>query len=268
MEQPDPFFEADHGDTTPLVEVPEPLRRSSRRTKRRSSGHHVADPNKIWESVPVREDNQAAPIPSHPSDLNREPDSGPKERRRSVREQMSPDASPTGLKRRGARTQRKPPPPEHSISHARSPQTTELPLRPISHNESRPQRSCPPTGSHRLETIASVENVQGERRASGVRGPTSHRATRIETQAHHSRGPYVSSYRCPCTGRVLALNGGLRPRLRSLQLTSLQALVAEEEKYSRELKTLVDGVIPVLLQCVLSKSDSIACRWPLQHFHQ
>jgi hypothetical protein len=33
-------------------------------------------------------------------------------------------------------------------------------------------------------------------------------------------------------------------------------LADDEAKYMRELKTLVDGVIPVLLSCVLSKSDS------------
>lgn len=36
----------------------------------------------------------------------------------------------------------------------------------------------------------------------------------------------------------------------------LQELAIDEVKYMRELKTLVDGVIPVLLTCVLSKSDS------------
>lgn len=35
----------------------------------------------------------------------------------------------------------------------------------------------------------------------------------------------------------------------------LQELADDEIKYKRELKTLVDGVIPVLLTCVLSKSD-------------
>ncbi|EHK96637.1 hypothetical protein M7I_7616 [Glarea lozoyensis 74030] len=36
----------------------------------------------------------------------------------------------------------------------------------------------------------------------------------------------------------------------------MRELVEDETKYKRELKTLVDGVIPVLLTCVLSKSDS------------
>jgi len=36
----------------------------------------------------------------------------------------------------------------------------------------------------------------------------------------------------------------------------MRELTSDETKYMRELKTLVDGVIPVLLTCVLSKSDS------------
>lgn len=36
----------------------------------------------------------------------------------------------------------------------------------------------------------------------------------------------------------------------------MRELAGDEVKYMRELKTLVDGVIPVLLTCVLSKSDS------------
>jgi hypothetical protein len=36
----------------------------------------------------------------------------------------------------------------------------------------------------------------------------------------------------------------------------MNELASDEAKYMRELRTLVDGVIPVLLSCVLSKSDS------------
>lgn len=36
----------------------------------------------------------------------------------------------------------------------------------------------------------------------------------------------------------------------------MDELASDESKYMRELRTLVDGVIPVLLSCVLSKSDS------------
>jgi hypothetical protein len=48
-----------------------------------------------------------------------------------------------------------------------------------------------------------------------------------------------------------------RTRLETATMTDLLRELADDEiKYMRELKTLVDGVIPVLLSCVLSKSDS------------
>lgn len=40
------------------------------------------------------------------------------------------------------------------------------------------------------------------------------------------------------------------------EMDLMRELAGDEVKYMRELKTLVDGVIPVLLTCVLSKSDS------------
>ncbi|KAF1811449.1 hypothetical protein P152DRAFT_450165 [Eremomyces bilateralis CBS 781.70] len=49
----------------------------------------------------------------------------------------------------------------------------------------------------------------------------------------------------------------LRSTTTTLTLPSLLATLRTDElKYLRELRTLVDGVIPVLLQCVLSKSDT------------
>ncbi|KAF2843754.1 hypothetical protein M501DRAFT_924699 [Patellaria atrata CBS 101060] len=48
-----------------------------------------------------------------------------------------------------------------------------------------------------------------------------------------------------------------RSRLATATVDDLLAeLASDEQKYMRELRTLVDGVIPVLLTCVLSKSDS------------
>ena len=257
-EQPDPFVEADHGPMTPSVEIPEPLVRSSRRGKRRSSDHRVADPNKIWDAVAGNQDDQAAMSPSdHTPGLDSHGDSIREDRRRSVREQMSPEASPTGLKRRGARTQRKPQPPEHRISSTQNAQTSDLPLRPLSHDDTRPQRSCPPTGNHRLETIASVETfkVKEETPPYEDSHATERPALKRRLTTHEDLMSVLSlpMHRTSTRSRR-------RPRTSYSESAAevLQALVAEEEKYSRELKTLVDGVIPVLLQCVLSKSNSVA----------
>lgn len=48
-----------------------------------------------------------------------------------------------------------------------------------------------------------------------------------------------------------------RSRLATATVSDImRELASDEAKYMRELRTLVDGVIPVLLSCVLSKSDS------------
>lgn len=48
-----------------------------------------------------------------------------------------------------------------------------------------------------------------------------------------------------------------RSRLATATISDImKELAADENKYMRELRTLVDGVIPVLLSCVLSRSDS------------
>jgi hypothetical protein len=48
-----------------------------------------------------------------------------------------------------------------------------------------------------------------------------------------------------------------RSRLATATISDIMnELASDETKYMRELRTLVDGVIPVLLSCVLSKSDS------------
>ncbi len=58
-----------------------------------------------------------------------------------------------------------------------------------------------------------------------------------------------------------------RTRLDTATITDLlQELAEDEVKYMRELKTLVDGVIPVLLTCVLSKSDTVAAGLLGQNF--
>jgi hypothetical protein len=48
-----------------------------------------------------------------------------------------------------------------------------------------------------------------------------------------------------------------RSRLETATLEDLmKELASDESKYMRELRTLADGVIPILLKCVLSKSDA------------
>ncbi|KAK6585742.1 hypothetical protein PZA11_002469 [Diplocarpon coronariae] len=64
----------------------------------------------------------------------------------------------------------------------------------------------------------------------------------------------------PGRGQSIKSARSIRTTKTDLDTATVQDLIKElaedEKKYTRELNTLVDGVIPVLLTCVLSKSDS------------
>lgn len=157
------------------------------------------------------------------------------------------------------------------------------PLRPPGLNLNRP---FPSTGKHRLSTIASVEtfdsraqdktppSVSGlsevtiqpstsygdeyEAEARDSFDPNSLRRSRSRTTKH---ADLISILSLPRAGsksiqsaRSIRTN---RSRLATATVEDLmQELATDESKYMRELRTLVDGVIPVLLTCVFSKSDS------------
>ncbi|KAL8720905.1 MAG: hypothetical protein Q9225_002291, partial [Loekoesia sp. 1 TL-2023] len=148
------------------------------------------------------------------------------------------------------------------------------------------RRPFPSTGKHRLSTIASVDTFDSKIHTSGM-APTSgfsegdlqpvkddaeirevesgdqfdpnslkSRQTRLTKHAD-----LISVLSLPDAGsksirsaRSIRTN---RSRLATATIGDLMAeLGSDEKKYMRELRTLVDGVIPVLLTCVLSKSDS------------
>ena len=151
-----------------------------------------------------------------------------------------------------------------------------------------PRRPAPTTREHRLSTIASVETFSTFPSANGTESVLSHTTL---TQATVSTAPTSSlSRNSKGSGKDLGLKRRLtkhsdlvsvlslphtgasgqaksirsarsvrttRIRLESATIQDLMRELADDEtKYMRELKTLVDGVIPVLLTCVLSKSDS------------
>ena len=158
------------------------------------------------------------------------------------------------------------------------------PLRPVGLFK----RPFPSTGAHRLSTIASVETfrtkddpseqsevhldddqstmmgTEGEDEArdivdlSDLPGGQSGLKRKLTTHAD-----LISVLSLPKAGnksvksaRSIRTN---RSRLATATVGDLmQELATDESKYMRELRTLVDGVIPVLLTCVLSKSDSAA----------
>ena len=148
-----------------------------------------------------------------------------------------------------------------------------------------PRRQAPITGEHRLSTIASVETFSTN---SSVTETTSELSQTTITQDTVLTGPTESSLSqnsnksglkrrltkhsdllsvlslpdSPPPGRAKSIRSARsvrtnRSHLETATIPDLMRELAEDErKYIRELKTLVDGVIPVLLTCVLSKSDS------------
>ncbi|KAJ5226399.1 hypothetical protein N7468_007624 [Penicillium chermesinum] len=152
-----------------------------------------------------------------------------------------------------------------------------------------PKRPFPSTGNHRLSTIASAETLSTLPEGSSLSAPAAisntprrDKATE-ESEAAEAQDkfdpnslPVVSSQlkrrltnhndlmsvlSVPVSrARSNRSRGSIRTyksRLASATIPDLLSeLSSDEAKYMRELKTLVGGVIPVLLTCVLSRSDS------------
>ncbi|KAK2762099.1 hypothetical protein FQN54_001106 [Arachnomyces sp. PD_36] len=151
------------------------------------------------------------------------------------------------------------------------------PLRPA-------KRPFPTTGMHRLSTIASVpsetatnfsvppnrkprsppredtSHLEGEERdqfdpnslprtrSNGLRRQLTTSADLMSVLSAPGRSRSIRSARSIRTNRSRLANATVDDLMREL--------TSDETKYMRELKTLVGGVIPVLLTCVLSKTDS------------
>ena len=150
------------------------------------------------------------------------------------------------------------------------------------------KRPFPSTGVHRLSTIASVETFQtretNDVASSEVSRVSSLLMQPVDETPHSEAGdtfdPHSLPERHTSLKRRLTTHADLIsvlsvPRRGSKSIQSarsirtnrsmlatatigdlMKELSSDESKYMRELHTLVDGVIPVLLTCVLSKSDS------------
>jgi hypothetical protein len=148
-----------------------------------------------------------------------------------------------------------------------------------------PRRQGPTTGEHRLSTIASVEtfstsstatDTASELSQTTVTQSTIFTAPTASTLSQNSNKPglkrrltkhsdllsvlSLSDAGAPGRAKSIKSARSVRTNRSHLDTATIQDLMKElcddETKYMRELKTLVDGVIPVLLTCVLSKSDS------------
>lgn len=151
------------------------------------------------------------------------------------------------------------------------------------------KRPIPSTGLHRLSTIASIETMSaGDNGQLQALAPSSLQDESATTPSQTNDDaeerdqfdpnslPVVSSQlkrRLTTHDDLMSVLSVPNTRSRSLRSARslrsnksratnatvadlLKELAADEVKYMRELKTLVGGVIPVLLTCVLSRSDS------------
>jgi hypothetical protein len=122
------------------------------------------------------------------------------------------------------------------------------------------------TGSELTESVFSDDRTVSGMTASEVGSQlnetstiVSRRSTRKNRLASHA--DLISVLSMPKAGaksivsaRSIRTN---RSRLATATIPDImRELASDETKYMRELRTIVDGVIPVLLSCVLSKSDS------------
>ena len=148
------------------------------------------------------------------------------------------------------------------------------------------KRHSPSTGQHRLSTIASVEtfNTRAKDAVEPSVCATFKTAPKIDPIIDdftpgddniHIDGASFSNTNSHLTKHADLISVLSLPRASSKSIRSarsirtnrtrleaatmedlMQELSTDEGKYMRELVTLVDGVIPVLLSCVLSKSDA------------
>ena len=158
------------------------------------------------------------------------------------------------------------------------------PLRPPGRGSRRP---IPTTGAHPLSTIASMSTLNSKASQSLASGsvvtasdvtvkaepepavhtmpeerdnfdPTSLERTRSRIAKHSDLMSVLSLP--PADNKSIRSARSIRTNKSRLATATvddiLKELIIDEEKYMREVRTLVDGVIPVLLTCALSKSNS------------
>lgn len=170
----------------------------------------------------------------------------------------------------------------HTVSFVEGPIPHNNHLKPPGLNFKRP---FPSMGKHRLSTIASVETFNTRQGAvppsvskvsrNGARTPSFKEDSAVDKARDHfdpnslkrknsrltKHADLISVLSLPKAGnRSIQSARSIRTNRSRLATATFQDLMHElgtdESKYMRELRTLVDGVIPVLLTCVLSKSDS------------
>ncbi len=289
-EQPDdPFVDTAEAP----VEVPPPLKpRTRRRVSAEAKAQAAEDPNKIWEKLPREITPPSRRRKRRSRDAERTPPYVAEDATFTgcvpMKDVLPPghEQSPGGLKRRGAKSSRlkdkstvekekKPEPEPAPVPKVQSP------LSPVSeivdsysyHQQKKPkpdefpQRPCPLTGNRRLSTIASVETFSSRTEQIDERDRDTQTGTwdflkqdanglqrRLTT--HEDLMSQLSLPRGDKSLRKRRSRRGDQAGVSTLTTQeALDCIKEDEAKYIRELRTLVDGVIPVLLQSVLSKSS-------------
>ncbi|OCT49766.1 hypothetical protein CLCR_06532 [Cladophialophora carrionii] len=269
-EQPDPFVDDGEREDLPPVEMPKPLRKRTHRKRTSEVKPVLADPNHIWDSISTPDGHGPPDTPKHGDSVTSshgDRDSGPRLRTPRTADQDDNDGSPSSLRRRGAKVRRR-----RDISRQdmmRSGDHPEaagpLPEDPALEKStitptSPPVRPCPSAGEHRpaaaTASAGSLREPSLEQRPDQTVAPESN-GLRRKLTTHEDLMSVLSMPRGSRNHRSARTARGSRAKQHSSSAQEvLDGLVADEQKYARELQTLVDGVIPVLLQCALSKTDS------------
>ncbi|KIW70059.1 hypothetical protein PV04_02370 [Phialophora macrospora] len=264
-EQPDPFIDDGNREVLPQVEVPKPLRKRTHRKRSSEVKPLLADPNQIWDSIVTPIEPGPPDTPGHGDSIhssNGDRDSLPKLRTPRNTDQDDNDGSPSSLRRRGAKVRRRR---DLSRPDIMTNDDSQDPARSspadLSPEKSAIRATSPPTSGHQLPPIAPVETPEQpilEQRAEET-VPQENNGLKRKLTTHEDLMSVLSMPRGSRNRRSARNARGSRVKQHSGSAQEVLAgLVADESKYGRELQTLVDGVIPVLLQCALSKTDSAA----------
>lgn len=122
-------------------------------------------------------------------------------------------------------------------------------------------QNMPPEIAEGSEVVSTIQPHAEQTTTDASRRKSSRKSTSLKRKLT-KHDDLMSALSLPNTGQSLASARSIRTgrsRLTDATINSLmEELVADEKKYMRELRTLVDGVIPVLLSCVLSNNDPAA----------
>lgn len=262
---------------TPLQsDIPKPLKTRHRRQRlsvepTEPTIVEVDDPNRIWDAVsrsrPTRERDSAQNAP------RQEPETSPPQRRLFSFEVCD------DLNKGEKATSQPPDYAAHGEKHAsdaraRSTKKSSRQRTKREAGDHAPDQSLTPTEIHRQDSIQPDRDISPKKKISSHLDPTtlpvasdtveivdkgqdvasSHRLKRKLT-THEDLLSVLSQPRARKSTRSLRTKQQATPDLMTIT-EAIRNTKEEEAKYTRELRTLVDGVTPVLLQNLLSKTDA------------